>query len=338
MPEANSTVESAEAGLADHPAVRAWRKLDPERAEPTGIEVLKEEKRDRGIYRLVGVGPGGSNVVAKRCYTEAAAIERLVYQEILPRLTITALRCHAVVADAEPKFSWLFLEDAGDDEEYSPHLEEHRILAGHWLGAMNSSAQGLYIATRLPDRGPASYLKMLQMARSMTHEKLARPAFSADDRQMLRAIASHCDFLEMHWGRVERFCARMPRTLVHGDLSLRNARIRANHTGKRLLIMDWESAGWGVPAADLAQFAGKALTPDIGAYWSVAQKCWPRLHLSYFRRLGELGRVFRWINAVVWANRGFHEDAMEWYITEMRFYEPEVATWAQGTECLLELE
>ena len=102
--------------------------------------------------------------------------------------------------------------------------------------------------------------------------------------------------------------------------------------------MDWESAGWGVPAADLAQFAGNALTPDIAAYRSVAHKCWPRLHLSDFRRLGELGRVFRWINAVVWANRGFHDDISEWYITQMRFYEPEVAAWAQGTESLLELE
>jgi hypothetical protein len=235
MPEANATVESAEARLANHPAVRAWRKLEPGRAEPAGIEVLKDEKRDRGVYRLAGVGPGGTNVVAKRCHSEAAAIERLVYQEILPHLAINALRCYASIADDDTRFSWLFLEDAGDGE-YSSDLEEHRILAGLWLGAMNLSAQRLPLAARLPDRGPASYLALLQLARSMTHEKLEHPAFSADDRQILKAIASHCDFLEMHWGRIEQFCTRMPRTRVHGDLSSWNARIRANHTGKRLSL------------------------------------------------------------------------------------------------------
>jgi Ser/Thr protein kinase RdoA (MazF antagonist) len=337
MPEANATVESAEASLADHPAVRAWRKLEPERAEPAGIEVLKYDKRDGRVYRLVGVGPGGTNVVAKRSHSEAAAIEHLVYQEILPHLAINALQCYASIADDDTRFSWLFLEDAGNGE-YSSDLDEHRILAGLWLGAMNLSAQRLPLAARLPDRRPASYLGMLQLARSMTHEKLEHSAFSADDRRILKAIATHCDLLEMHWGRIEQFCTRMPRTLVHGDLSSWNARIRANHAGKAVLIMDWEYAGWGVPAADLAQFAGNALTPDITAYWSVVQTCWPRLHLTDFRQLGELGRVFRWIKAVTWANWGFHEGAVEWYITEMKFYEPKVAEWAQGTESIFKLE
>jgi hypothetical protein len=321
--------------LTEHAAAITWRKLRPERGVPDDIEQIRDGKSE--VFRLRGVGPEGANVIAKRCDAEAAAIERLVYQEILPHLTISALQCYASIADEDTRFSWLFLEDAGN-EEYSVGLEEHRILAGHWLGAMNISAERLAVAAHLPDLGPASYLETLQLARSMTSEKLIHRAFSADARQMLRAIARHCDFLEMHWDRIERFCARMPRTLVHGDLSLWNARIRANHTGKKLLVMDWESAGWGIPAADLAQFAGNSLTPDIPAYWSVAQTQWPRLRLSDFRRLGELGRVFRWINAVAWANWGFRDGAVEWYVTEMSCYEPKIAEWAQGTESLLELE
>jgi hypothetical protein len=336
--KASAAVQSVDSSLANHPAVLAWQKVDPERAEPAGIEVLKEEKRNRGVYWLGGVGPDGTGVIAKLSYSKRAALEYFVYNDVLPRLAVTALRCYGLIVDTDPEFSWLFLEDAGG-EDYSSGLEEHRILAGLWLGAVNVSAQQFSLAEHLPDRSPASYLTTLQLARRMLHEKIIdHPGFSADDIGVIRKIAFHCDFLEAHWGRIEQFCARMPRTLVHADLSVRNARIRANHTGKKLLIMDWESAGWGVPAADLAQFAGNALTPDIAAYWSVAHSCWPRLHLSDFRRLGELGRVFRWINAVVWANRGFHDDITEWYITQMRFYEPEVAAWAQGTECLLELE
>jgi hypothetical protein len=182
----------------------------------------------------------------------------------------------------------------------------------------------------------------LHLARNMTAENLEHPAFGANDRQILRAIACHCDFLEGYWGRIERFCAGMPRTLVHGDLSLKNARIQANHTGNRLLVMDWESAGWGVPAVDLAQFAWSSLTPDIAAYWSVTQARWPRLDLSILRQLGELGRVFRWLSAVLSANQGFSTSpncagTIEWYITEMRCYEPQETEWAQGVEALLEL-
>jgi hypothetical protein len=281
------------------------------------------------------VGPEGTNVVAKRSHSEAAAIERLVYQEILPHLTIVALRCYASIADDDSRFSWLFLEDARG-ESYSADLKEHRILAGLWLGAMNISAQRLAVATRLPDRGPTWYLEMLQLGRSMTEEKAGHPAFAADDRRMLRAIASYCDFLETKWCRVEHFCARMPRTLVHGDFSLRNARVRASDAGRSLLIMDWEFAGWGVSAADLAQFIGTALTPDITSYWSVVKECWPCLNQSDFGQLAELGKIFRWINAVAWANQRFHEDNAGSYILEMRCYEPGVAERAQGMAFLFE--
>src|SRR5262249_31727117 len=119
--------------------------------------------------------------------------------EILPQLAISALRCYASIVDDDIRFSWLFLEDAGDGE-YSSDLEEHRILAGLWLGYMNISTQWLPLATRLPDQGPASYFEKLQLARNMTSKKLEHPAFSANDRQILRAIAFHCDFLEMRWG------------------------------------------------------------------------------------------------------------------------------------------
>src|SRR6478672_8872541 len=106
----------------------------------------------------------------------------------------------------------------------------------------------------------------------------------------------------------------------------------ANHPAVRA----WRKLKCAEPAAvDLAQFAGNALTPIL-LPTGRSRKCSPRLHLSDFRRLGDLGRVFRWINALAWANWGFHERAVECYITKMKFYEPEVAEWAQ--EVLSKLE
>ena len=337
MAETIAKVEGARMGAADHPAIRAWWKLGTRHCVPDYVEILTEQKNERGVYRLVGVGPAGANVIAKKCDMQSAGIEFTIYNEILPHLTISALRCYASVADDNARYSWLFLEDAGDGE-YLSNEEEHRILAGLWLGAMNASAQRLSLPSHLSDRGPSSYLEVLHLAQSTTRERSQHPAFSIHDRYLLRAIAAHCEFLEMHWARIEQFCERIPRTLVHGDLSLWNARIRAGQRGQRLLIMDWESAGWGVPAADLTQFAGNALTPDIAAYWSMAKDCWRGRDINDLHRLAALGTVFRWINAVQWANQGFRESAVDWYLTEMSCYEPELAEWAMGTQCVLELK
>src|SRR5437588_12726055 len=80
------------ANLADHPAVRAWRRLGGGRAEPDSIEILKEVVHDQrdldpfppdgtsrysvlelsssrsAVYRLVGVGPGGRASAPTQCY------------------------------------------------------------------------------------------------------------------------------------------------------------------------------------------------------------------------------------------------------------------------------
>jgi hypothetical protein len=337
MAKTIAKVESARAAAANHPAIRAWRKLGTRHCVPDFLEILAEQKNERGVYRLVGVGPAGANVIAKKCDMHSADIEFTIYSEILPHLAVSSLRCYASIADDNARYSWLFLEDAGDGE-YSPNDKEHRILAGLWLGAMNASAQRLSLPSRLSDRGPSSYLEVLHLARSMTRERSQHPAFSIHHRYLLRAIAEHCEFLEMHWARIEQFCEGIPRTLVHGDLSLWNARIQADQRGQRFLVMDWESAGWGVPAADLAQFAGNALTPDIAAYWSMAKDYWRGHDINDLDRLSGLGTVFRWINAVQWANQGFRESSMDWYITEMSCYEPKLAEWAMGTQCILELK
>ena len=59
---------------------------------------------------------------------------------------------------------------------------------------------------------------------------------------MLESIISQCNVLESCWRKVERFCDRMPQTLVHGDFTAKNIRVRNRH-GSALLPFDWEMAG-----------------------------------------------------------------------------------------------
>jgi Ser/Thr protein kinase RdoA (MazF antagonist) len=255
---------------------------------------------------------------------------------VLPRLPISALRYYGFVDDDTAR-CWLFLEDAGD-ERYLLEVEEHRTLAGRWLGAMNTSAQRLAVGEALPNRGADFYLEGLRRARAMITKILGHPAVRADARwRTLEAIVDHCDRLETLWPSIERFCERIPQTLVHGDLVSKNVRIRAEQIGQRLLVMDWETAGWGIPAADLAQFPLErsqhiSLSLDLEAYWAVVQPWWPNINLPDLRRLAELGNAFRLIVALSWMNKGFRAHTVEWYMTDMSWYEAELHDWLRTAE------
>src|ERR1043166_5413590 len=117
--------------LADHFAVQTWNHLRSGSAEPESLQIFKCKKKT-AVYRLAGMGPEGSAVIAKRCCARTAEVERLIYQEMLPRLNLPALRCFDFKRESASDFSWLFLEEAvGSD--YSPFDFAHRVMAGEWL-------------------------------------------------------------------------------------------------------------------------------------------------------------------------------------------------------------
>jgi hypothetical protein len=280
----------------------------------------------------IGVGPDGAHVIAKRRESAAVASECLIYDNVLPYLpVVSVLHYYGLVPDDDQQFCWLFLEDAGE-QEYFSELEEHRVLAGHWLGTMNVSAQKFCAAADLPDRGSDFYLATVRASRETMRAILAGSRFSDGDSSVLRAVMSHCDALERRWNSIERLCSRAPRTLVHGDFAVQNARIRNGPAGKSLIILDWEEAGWGVPAADLAQFVGTSLSPDLRTYYTVVQCSWPQLGLADFEKLAAVGRLFRLVSSLNWTNWGYRPGAMDWYIEELKWCEHELAQWLRVTE------
>jgi hypothetical protein len=299
---------------------------------PENIEILQEwpGKAKATIYRLRGVGPGGAGVVAKRCRVESGRTEQLIYQEILPNLPLSALEYYGFVPDEDGRFCWLFLEDAGSENYYS-ELEEHRVLAGRWLGTMNTFAQSVPAVRSLPDRGPRYYLELLKQAREEVLAVLDHSRVSSHGSSLLTAIVSHCDVVEQRWHHVDHFCEAMPRTVVHGDFATQNARIRTRLAGTSLLVMDWEDAGWGVPAADLSQ-TKCSLRPDITAYWSVVRSFWPHVALADLNRWVQVGRMFRLISSVAWLNLGFAAGGVEWCVDEMHWYEPKFTEWLRAAE------
>ena len=99
--------------LAGHPAVAAWGELSgrPIAIDPTHIEVLRQGRKS-ATYRLVGAGPGGTPIIARRARTAKALILRTLYSKMLSRLPIAAARYCAFRAES-PGFAWVFLEECG---------------------------------------------------------------------------------------------------------------------------------------------------------------------------------------------------------------------------------
>lgn len=326
---------------AQHPATRAWCKLTNSLVVPESIEIMQEYVRKPGelyrtvgkpsVYRLASAGPGGVNVIAKRCESAAAATEYSIYENVLSRLPVSMLRHYGLAADDDQQFCWLFLEDAGE-EPYLLEIEEHRMLAGDWLGLMNVSAQELHAITRLPDRGPGFYLERLLASRETIRDILQSSSFGDTDSALLRATISHCDALEGQWEWIARFCNSLPRTLVHGDFAVQNARLRRAPAGTSLMIIDWEGAGWGSPAADLAQFVGESLSPDLRAYSSVVGSSWPHLGWADLESQAELGRMFRLISSLDWTNSGYRAGVEDWYIGELKWCERELRDWLRTAD------
>jgi len=304
--------------LLEHPAVKAWVKLQPDRVEPESLEILDTQKRvwrrfqsewfeseiieslrkRTFVYRLKGVGSEGSAVIAKQCEQVAGITERTIYKEILFRLPVPTPRYYGLVEEPDGEFCWLFLEDAGT-EQCSPDISEHRALAARWLGLMHTSAARVATRARLPDRGPDHYLQHLQLARDRIQlTKIKSAALRPDDLAVLESLVSRFGVLESCWSKVERFCDSMPKTLVHGDFQGWNMRIRHDQTGRTLLPFDWEMSGWGVPATDLVQ--GTKQQVDLAIYWSVVRQFWPHLDVRDIQRMANLGRIFWELATISW--------------------------------------
>ncbi len=304
--------------LSEHPAVRAWSELRPTQVVPEAIEILKS-RNDSKVYRLSGVGPGRSNVVAKWCSRANALAERTIYEGVLPHFPFSTLRYYGLLEEQDAPFCWVFIEDA-EGVPYSPDIEEHRIRAAEWLGVMHTSAPEAIAELGLPDRGPECYLGCLRSAREGIRRNLANPALTDDDQAVLYGIVSQCDVLEQRWGQVEECCDGIPWTFVHGDFNASNVHFRAAPSGIALVPFDWECAGWGVLAVDLV-LAGL----DLPTYWSVVRRCWPNLDMQALRRLAVVATIFRLLAFADWESPSLASKWLHKPMKHMRCYQAEIA-------------
>lgn len=317
------------AHLLEHPAVSAWRRLRPGGVVPDDVEVLAAHVHS-AVYRLTGVGRNGTAVIAKRSPVEKAAVERKVYEEVLPHVPVCSPRFYGTATDGGDR-AWLFLEDVGE-VRFSPLSQAHRVLAAQWLGRLHATAAGLDVATLLPDRGPAHYLDHLRAGRDAIRGRLHHPAVTPEGREVLTEVAAQCDALEAGWADIARFCAEVPATVVHGDFRSKNIRVRALDAGAAVFPLDWETAGWGVPAPDLAASRGPASAEqvDLGTYVAVARDAWPGLDARTVGELVSVGGVFRRLVAISWETRALSTPWPQKAVASMASYRDDLRHLGRG--------
>jgi Phosphotransferase enzyme family len=305
--------------VADHPAVRAWATLHGSESMPCAVDVLEDTKKT-GAYRLHGLGPGGGCVIGKRASARVLEVERLVYQEVLTQLPLRSLHCHGFVEVGSS--AWLFMEDA-DHGAVAPVADNRQWpQVAQWLGEVHGAAASTPAASRLPHREPNHYLEHLRAARTLITRNRDHPAFYDEDRAAAGHLLRQLDGVEARWSLIDDICRDSPCTLVHGDLQPKNLRLRVEDGKAVVLSFDWETAGWGVPAVDLASLVAHPDGSAFRAYVSSIGSSWPQMDAALVPTLARAGHVFRWLTAVWWAALGLDHAWIErsrWKLRGYRF-------------------
>jgi aminoglycoside phosphotransferase (APT) family kinase protein len=276
--------------VADHRATLAWQRLGLERRDPKAVEIMRE-KRKSASYRLIGVGDGGGDVMAKCGVNDLIGIERTVYEQVLERLAIGKLRYYGSVTEG-PDATWIFLE-RGAGVRWDETVPEDCAHAGRWIALLHVAAAAVISSVPLPDLGPRTQLQRVRDMRSTIANSVANDAWSSPHRTVLDGVLAVLDRVEACWNRVEEICACAPVTLVHGDLRPKNTRVSEDKSDPYFRAFDWETAGIAAPAVDLARV-------DWRAYASVVGAAWPHVDLAAVQQLAVFGHVLRYLDAVRW--------------------------------------
>jgi aminoglycoside phosphotransferase (APT) family kinase protein len=287
-----------------HPALEAWNRRGSTRNTLATLEVWRNIKNLQGyksvVYRLVFRDGGPPAVFAKHCAAGRGNVERLFYEEILPDLGVSSPAYYGSLQEADGS-CWFFLEDVGC-QWFSDQDPVHRALASRWLGQLHRRGARIAAASRLREAGPARYLAHLHAARARIRRNFANPAFTDEDRAVLLNVLAAQDRIESRWSAVERACAGVPKTVVHGDFQPKNLRVREETSGLALYAFDWEMAGWGIPAADLVlNSRGSEMLPiDPEVYVSELGGQWQNVDAATIARLSTVGYVLRRIALNDW--------------------------------------
>jgi ATP-binding cassette, subfamily B, bacterial len=295
-------------------AVTSWAHVRPTGAPstPTAAVTLKPFKGGSVVHRLVGLGPGGSDVIAKCADRATVEFECSLYTDVLPSLPVETVACYGAARSRDEALAWIFLTDAGG-MPYSPERPDDRRVAARWLAAMHTAAACRPAPTWLPARDAAHYHGLLERSCRSIVDGLGNPALSPEQRTSLRVVLRRAETLLDRWPDVLRLCAAMPQTLVHADFVAKNVRVN----GRTLTAFDWESAGWGPLGIDLQSI-------DIDEYARAVEAAWPHFDRSDMATFARVGRLFRLTSCIEWETWALQTEWLRRVVRNLPVYESEL--------------
>lgn len=227
--------------------MRAWTGLG--QPAPRRVEILRWKQKSV-IYRLAGVGSGGSDVIGKSCHQHVAALEHRIYADVLPQMGMESLGYYGFAdgrSDAErdlagaeaatPRhLSWIFLEDARG-EKFEPGNPKHRELATRWLSRLHTASSVL--TEELPQCGTDHYFRASERSTTNHPAELQQSWIVTCRPRGTRPDPSPVGLARVAVGGSGGNLPHMPRSLVHVDFAERNVRVRRNGADLGLFVFDW---------------------------------------------------------------------------------------------------
>jgi hypothetical protein len=300
-----------------HPAVAGWRAFARTSGQPIAVETIARGDKS-AVYRLCGAGPSGTSVVAKAQSPEGLRIERTVYERILPRASVAALRCYGTM-EMPDGWCWIFLEDAGG-RAYAPESPRDRALAARWLAEMHAATARVKVPAAIARNGIQGYRKAVARVRESLTRACLRGSLAAVDRRTLAGMIRQLEALDARWTDLEAQAAALPPALMHGDFCARNLRVRVTGGATRLAVFDWDMAAWGVCAADLAGAVLESASPSTRVYSTTIRRWLPHINHDAVCSAARAGAILRLIAAMEWELTKSNPPRERWALSNLRRY------------------
>jgi hypothetical protein len=187
------------------------------------------------------------------------------YASVADRVTVPIPQCfHCDISEDAADYALLLTDQAPavQGDQIAGCSTEQAVLAATAIAGLHGPTwtqqewltfPGLAM-TMLDDASKKGLGDVAVMSADITVEKLGAKLSDADRATFLEAMALVTPWLQNDFGRF---------SLIHGDYRLDNLLFHPD--GGQVWVVDWQTLGVGLPARDLAYFAGTSLEPAARA-------------------------------------------------------------------------
>jgi hypothetical protein len=189
-------------------------------------------------------------------YDPAREIE--VYRRVLAGSALGTARLYGAVVDGARQRYWLFMEKAPGAELYQYGDFDVWRQAASWLAALHHDAV-VRRAAESPDVAP----RLVRYNAAFFRSWIDRAVEFTAQRRGTEAAAPLRD-LSRRYDDVAQFLASLPASFIHGEFYASNVLVDTARQPERVCTVDWELAGIGPGAIDLAAL--------VVGKWSDAQR------------------------------------------------------------------